>query len=84
MDDTKRQALTEYLYHSPWNESEGRPAFLTDRLSRYIMTGKWNRVAREIAKETRVFKQTLNGPQKDAARFLTKMQRQALADKFMR
>lgn len=84
MDDTKRQALTEYLYHSPWNEAEGRPAFLTDRLSRYIMTGKWNRVAREIAKETRVFKQNLNGPQKDAARFLTKMQRQALADKFMR
>lgn len=84
MDDTKRQALTEYLYHSPWNGELGRPAFLTQRLMHSLRNGKWDRVAREIARETRVFKQNLNGPQKDAARFLTKMQRQALADKFKR
>ena len=84
MDDTKRQALTEYLYHSPWNEELGRPAFLTQRLMHSLRNGKWDRVAREISRETRVFKQNLNGPQKDAARFLTKMQRQALADKFKR
>ena len=84
MDNRKRQALTEYLYYSPWNENTNRPAFLTQKMITNIREEKWNRVAREIQRETRVFKQGLNRPQKTAARFLTKMQRQVLADKFTR
>lgn len=79
----QRGALAQFLYTSPWSADTNRPFILTDKLINAVQSGDHERVAKLIRRETRVFRRGLNEQQKSLQRHAIKMDRDAIALRYL-